>query len=110
MLSGNDQADLADDLLRLAMDVIRNLPRRSTGGYAWADVEVLALQGRNEEALSAMRNAIDEGLRVGWWELQKSLNLQSLWDEPGFKAMLAELEADMIARRESIKADSLPGE
>ena len=106
MLSRNDQADLADELLRLAMDVIRNLPRLSTGGYAWADVEVLALQGRNEEALSAMRNAIDEGLRSGWWQLQKSLNLQSLWDEPGFNAMLAELEADMIARRESIKADS----
>ena len=92
------------------MEVIRGLPRLSTGGYAWADVEVLALQGRIEEALSAMRNAIDEGLRVGWWELQKSLNLQSLWDEPGFKAMLAELEADMIERREFIKADSSPGE
>lgn len=110
VLSKNDQADLADKLLREALEVIRGLPRLSTGGYAWADVEVLALQGRNEEALSAMRNAIDEGLRVGWWELQKNLNLQSLWDEPGFKDMLAELEADMIERREFIKADSSPGE
>jgi len=110
VLLRNDQPDLAGELLRLAMDVIRTRPRLSTGGYGWADVEVLALQGRNEEALSAMRNAIDEGLRSGWWGLQKSLNLQSLWKEHEFKAMLAELEADMIARRASIKAGNSPGE
>jgi TolB-like protein/Tfp pilus assembly protein PilF len=110
VLSLNDQADLADELLLLAMDVIRNRPRLSTGGYGWADIEVLALQGKKKEALTAMRIAIDEGMRGGWWELQKRLNLQSLWEEPEFKAMLAELEADMNARRESIKADSSPGE
>ena len=39
-----------------------------------------------------MRQAIDEGLRVQWWTLNRKRNLQLLWDEPQFKAMMEEIE------------------
>jgi len=59
-----------------------------------------------KSALAVMRRAVDEGLRSGWWELPTNMNLQSLWDEPEFKSMLAEIEADMTAQRKAIRADS----
>jgi TolB-like protein/Tfp pilus assembly protein PilF len=110
VLMETGQPELAEELLRQVLEVIQYRPRRSTGGYGWADVEVHALRGHTQEALKAMRNAIDEGLRGAWYELADNLNLESLWGEPEFKAMLAELEADMIARREAIKADTAVNE
>ena len=109
VLSKTGQLEFAEELLWHAMEVVRIRPRLSTGGYGWADIEILALQGKTREALAAMRSAIDEGLRMAWWTLPKRLNLQSLWEEPQFKSMLAELETDMIARRDAINADKITG-
>jgi hypothetical protein len=64
-----------------------------------------ALQGRTDSALAAMRRAIDEDLRSGWWDLPMNLNLQSLWAEPEFKSMLSEIEADMTEQRKAVKTD-----
>ncbi len=99
------EQELADMLLDKADAFVQGHFRLSTGGYGWADVEIHALRGETEQALAAMRSAIDEGLRWEWNLLPHKLNLQSLWDEPEFQAMLAELEADMAARREAVKAE-----
>ena len=77
----------------------------STGGYEWADVEIYALRGEIEKALSALREAIDAGLRHYWWLLPRKLNLQSLWEEPEFLAMMTELETDMARQRKVIQAE-----
>jgi tetratricopeptide (TPR) repeat protein len=106
VLMRNGESELAAELLRQAMEVIRYRPRLSTGGYGWADVEVHALRGNTELALQAMRKAIDEGLRVGWYGLAGNLNMQSLWNEDEFISMLGEIERDMVGKREAIKADS----
>ena len=108
VLREDGQDELAGALLEKAMVVIGKRPRLSSGGYGWADVEVLALQGRTREALAAMRVAIDEGLRTGWWELEQRRNLRSLQAEPEFKAMLAELRSDMLERRDRIRQRRLP--
>lgn len=105
VLSRAGEQELADALLEGALEVISNRPRMSSGGFAWADIEIYALQGKTGIALAAMRKAIDENLRIGWWDLPMNLNLESLWDEPEFKSMLAEIEADMNAQRKAIQAD-----
>jgi len=110
VLLATGQVERANQLLDQALEAIQTRPRLSTGGYGWADVEILALQSRKDEALTAMRSAIAEGMRSGWWQLGRNRNLESLWDEPAFQAMLAEIERDMIARREVLKADTAASE
>jgi TolB-like protein len=105
VLSRTGDQELADRLVEGALEVMAGMPRLSTGGYGVYDVSAYALQGHTEEALGALRQAIDDGMRSGWWYLTRDLNLQSLWDEPRFKAIMAELESDMIARRERINAN-----
>jgi tetratricopeptide (TPR) repeat protein len=105
VLSRTGDQELADRLVEGALEVMAGMPRLSTGGYGFYDVSAYALQGHTEEALGALRQAIDDGMRSGWWYLTRDLNLQSLWDEPRFKAIMAELESDMIARRERINAN-----
>ena len=57
------------------------------------------LQGEKQKALSALRQAIDEGWRSIWWYfLKDDPSLESLHDEPEFQAMVAEIEADMAVQ------------
>ncbi len=68
-------------------------------GWGIADVQIYALRGEKEQALSALRRAIDEGWRVEWWyQLKLKPDLEPLHDEPEFQAMVAEIEADMAAQ------------
>ena len=98
------EKELATALLDKAEAFVQGHFRLSTGGYGWADVEIHALRGETGKALAAMRSAIDEGMRWNWNVLPHNLNVQSLWDEPEFRAMLAEIEADMAMRREAVRA------
>ncbi len=65
----------------------------------------------NQNALSALRQAIDEGWRSLWWYLLKQdPNLESLHDEPEFQAMVAEIEADMAAQLARVREMEKNGE
>jgi TolB-like protein/Tfp pilus assembly protein PilF len=103
VLMATGDGTLAETLLDKAEAFIEGRYRMSSGGYQWADVHIHALRGDTEKALAAMRGAIDDGLRWFWIHLEDALNLQSLWDEPEFQAMLAEVEADMIEWRERVR-------
>ncbi len=62
-------------------------------------MKIYALQGDKQRALSALRQAIDEGWRLLWWySLKLDPNLESLHDEPEYQAMVAEIEADMATQ------------
>jgi TolB-like protein/Tfp pilus assembly protein PilF len=97
------ETETANELLRLALEVTKGRPRLSSGGFGWIDVEALALLGRTEDAIAAMRGAIDEGMRLGWWILPANENLASIRDRPEFREMLDELEMDMSARRAALQ-------
>ncbi len=76
-----------------------------------ADVEIYALQGEKQKALSALREAIDEGWRGNWWYLLKhDPNLASLHDEPEYQAMVAEIEADMAEQLARVREMERNGE
>jgi hypothetical protein len=60
--------------------------------------------------LSALRQAIDEGWREGWWLWFQKPDLESLHDEPEFQAMVAEIEADMAAQLARVREMERNGE
>ncbi len=79
--------------------VIRRLPR--LGGYQIDDVRVHALRGDKAKALAALREAVQAGWRGPLWRYYRDLdpNLDSIRDEPEFKAIFADMERDMALQR-----------
>jgi len=100
ILQNLGESQRADTLLVAALDVIRSLPRIGLAGHGIGDVQVLALQGKTLEALAAFRDAIDEGFRgtvaSNGWPLAMDPYLNSLRGQPGFEAMVGELD-DAVA-------------
>ena len=111
ILSNTSEQDRADLLLDRSLQYIDTIPRLSWQGYGIADVKIYALQGDKQKALSALRQAIDEGWRSLWWYLLKQdPSLESLHDEPEFQAMLAEIEADMATQLARVQEMERNGE
>ncbi len=101
----------ADLLLERSLQSIETVPRLGSDGYGIADVKIYALRGEKQKALSALRQAIDEGWRTLWWYfLKQDPTLESLHDEPEFQAMVAEIEADMAAQLARVREMERNGE
>jgi hypothetical protein len=101
----------ADLLLNRSLGHIQTLPRLGSTGYGIADVDIYTLQGDKQKALSALRQAIDEGWRGFWWyDLKYDPALESLHDEPEFQAMVAEIEADMATQLVRVREMERNGE
>ena len=94
----------SEALLTDALSYVQSRPRLGWAGYQISDAEVYALQGRKNDALTALETAVDEGWRYNWrfW-LEYSPNLVAIRDEPRFKAVIAELEADVAEQRSKIR-------
>ena len=104
VLQRTGDVERANLLLENSRDVIQSMPRLGVWGFGISDVEIYALEGKKNRALAALRLAIDEGWRVGWWRARSNLNLELLHDEPDFQALLAKIETDMAAQREALRA------
>jgi TolB-like protein/Flp pilus assembly protein TadD len=101
----------ADWLLESSLQYIQQIPRLGQDGHYIADVQIYALQGDKQKALSALQRAIDEGWRAYWWYyLKYDPILESLHDEPEYQAMVAEIEADMAAQLERVREMEKRGE
>jgi len=111
VLSRAGERAQADLLLNRSLQYIQTLPRLGEAGYGIADVEIYALQGNKQKALSALRQAIDQGWRSQWWYfLQYDPNLESLHGEPEYQAMIEEIEADMAAQLAHVREMERNGE
>jgi hypothetical protein len=71
---------------------------------------VYAQQGEKDEALRALRTAVDEGWRLFWWYDLEDPTLDFIRNEPEFMAIVAEIEADMAAQLEEIREMERNGE
>ncbi len=74
--------------------------RRAT--WRFESMMIHAVRGRKDEALAAMRRAIDDGFRPGLWWLQISPVVDSIRDDPRFVAMITEIRADVDRMRKSL--------
>ncbi len=96
VLSNTNEQERADMLLDRSLTFIHTIPRLGIRGYRIYDVQIYAQRGKKEEALAALRQAIDQGWRTYWWYyLEHDLSLESIRNEPEFQAMAEEIRADM---------------
>lgn len=70
-----------------------------------ADVRIHAVRGDKAKAIAALRAAYQAGWRGPLWRMARDVDPQlgSIRNEPGFKAVFVELEADMRRQREAIR-------
>ena len=95
-LGNNRRADL---LLDTTMEFIQTMNRLGWDGYGITDVQIFAMRGMKDEALAALREAVDSGWRTSWrFLLKHDAILSSLHGEPGFQVIVDELETDMAAQ------------
>jgi TolB-like protein/Tfp pilus assembly protein PilF len=99
------EQERADLLLDRSLALIRSgLHRIGFDGYGTADVQIYALRGEKQLALTTLRQAIDEGWRLYWrYYLEHDPNLESIRNEPEFQSMLAEIKADMAEQLARVK-------
>ena len=102
--SGDNAA--ADKLLDLSDVAIRGSTRLGEQGFGIADVQIHALRGEKPKALSALREAEQVGWRGPLWRYYRDHdpNLDSIRDEPEFKAIFADIERDMATQRAALAA------
>ena len=95
----------AHDLLAMALTYVQGLPRLGMGGHGIADVQIYALQGRVDDAISALRDAVDEGYRstvmYDLWLLPDDPYLDSIRDDDRFVALLETIETDVERMRDN---------
>ncbi len=88
--------DRALELLSAALPVAQSLPRLGMFGQGILDVQILALLGRREDAIQALRAAVDAGFRGSIpydnWLLQDDPFLAVIRDDSGFAALVGELD------------------
>ncbi len=103
--TGEDQR--AAELLAEASQVIRSMPRIGAAGYGISDVHILAIQGRRDAALDALRDAIDEGvvtlMPYDYWTLDQDPIIDSLRSDDRFRAMKIELDEKIEDMRDNVE-------
>ena len=89
----------ARELLLAALPVVRDLPRLGWFGQGIQEVRILALLGRKDEALGALRALVDDGFRnpvlTDLWSLEEDPFLVILRDDERFTAILEEVDRSM---------------
>jgi tetratricopeptide (TPR) repeat protein len=104
----------AASLLAAALPVAQGLPRVGFAGHGIRDVQILALQGKSFEALTAMREAIDEGFRgtvySNGWPIAIDPYLDSIRGRPEFQAMVDELDEAVALMQERVARAEATGD
>ena len=103
----------AAQLLEAALPVTLATPRMGIAGYGIRDVQILALQGKTFEALSALREAIDAGFRgstsSSGWPIEIDPYIESLRDKPEFKKMIGEIENSVTRMQQRVQEAETTG-
>ena len=73
-------------------------------GWRSQPVQIHALMGRKDEALKALRRAIDNGYRPGSKPFLLDPTVDSIRDDPRFIAMVKEISADVDRMRRALAA------
>ena len=98
----------ANALLDRVDAYLKTMTRLGGAGFGIADVEVLAVRGRKQEALSTLRAAERAGWRGGLYILRYYRDfdpaLASIRNDPEFKAIFADIERDMARQRAELAA------
>lgn len=105
------EQERAEALLYKVLKVLGSMPRLGYKGFGISDVDVYALLGDKERALSTLASAIEEGWRAAWWQsTEGNDNLASLHDEPRYQAMIGDIQSQMAQQLDQVRAWRASGE
>ena len=108
LMRESGDAKSATTLLADVENHLETRPFLGTHGKGFAQVSLLALQGRDDQAIAHLREILDSGYRAWWWiNLKSNPNLASIANDPRFRAMIGEIEADMTQKRAGIEASGV---
>jgi Flp pilus assembly protein TadD len=65
----------------------------------WMDAAVHAVRGDRQQAVTTLREAVEEGWRESWWLLRLAY-CDVMRDSPEWNQLMDELEADIATQRE----------
>jgi hypothetical protein len=101
----------AESLLSLIESELPHWPTDIVWGHGFANVELHALRGEEEQALATLRENAAAGMRYMWrWQLLYNPILESVRNSPEFAAVVAEIEADMEAQLVQVREMERRGE
>ena len=98
ILHADGRLDRANYLFDGALTAMRSMHRTRGVAYGIWDVPIHITRGDSQMATSALREAIDDGWRSGWWYLRVPF-YESMREEPEWTALASEIEADIASQR-----------
>jgi len=103
--------ECAKRMLKGAYLSLAELQRFGWQGSFFSDVEIYARLGQKQNAIAALRKAIEAGLRVGWWsQVEQSPHTESLLGDADFQALVDLIRVDMAAQLERVSEMESRGE
>lgn len=90
--------DEANTLIGQVFETMQSMHRVRGPGYGAWDVYIHAARGNRQEAIKALRDAIDTGWRDQWWRLRTSY-FDEMKNEPEWASLINELDADIARQR-----------
>jgi len=101
----------ADLMLDGILEQLQEMPRQGYRSFGFLDAEIHARKGETRQALKAIRDAIDAGVRIPWWsQVERSPHMVSLRDNPDFKSLVAELRTDMAVQLARVREMEAKGD
>ena len=102
------QPEEADRLLRNLLERIADVPITGFEGKGFTEFTIYAFLGESDNAIEALRAAVDAGWLMEWWNLEYGefdRNYASVLADSRFERLQADIEARVAAMRESFRAD-----
>ena len=92
--------DRANYLFNQMLEIMQSTHRiRGRDAYGAWDAAIHAIRGDNQQAISALREAVDLGWRKDWWWLLRYPFFDGVRNDPEWLKLVSELEADIARQR-----------
>ena len=105
---------VAANLLRQSELLLRSLPRLGMAGFGIRDVHVLILQGRNNAALMALTQAVDEGFvstqPFDGWPFDADPIIEPLRNDPRFDILRKRIDERLEEMRQNVETAEETGD